>query len=55
MKRLSVLLIAAASPILGGLASAVEVTKFDRFRLWNVCLPMDLLIESLPRAHPTSA
>lgn len=49
MKRLSVLLIAAASPILVGLASAEEVTKRDRFRLWSACLPMDLLIESLPK------
>lgn len=37
-------LMLAASP---GIADEHEVTDFDRFRLWNDCKPLHLLVESL--------
>ena len=47
MKRLTVLLIAAASLVLALSAQAEKVPRLDRFRLWNNCQPMQLVVESL--------
>lgn len=47
MTRLTVLLIAAASLFLAPSAQAEEVTRLDRFQLWNNCQPMQLVVESL--------
>ena len=50
MKHSSLSLIAAASLAFAGPAWGEDVaTKYDRFKLWNDCLPMGLLIESLPK------
>ena len=47
MKRLTVSLIAAASLVLAASAWAENVTGFDRFKLWNNCQKMRLVVESL--------
>ena len=48
MRRYTVLWIAAALLLTTASASADEVSDYDRFRLWNECRPMDLLVEKLP-------
>ena len=49
MKRLTVTLIAAASLSFAGAAWGEDLSELDRFRLWNDCLPNNLLVESLPK------
>ena len=49
MKRLTVSLIASTFVLLADAASAESVTDYDRFRLWNNCQPMDLIVESLSK------
>ena len=46
MKYLTVSLLVAASCLLSGAAWAENVTRFDRFRLWDNCQPMDLIVAS---------
>ena len=48
MKRLlTVSLIAVASVVLGASAWAENVTGDDRFKLWNNCQPVNLVVEPL--------
>ncbi len=47
MKRYTCLWLIAASLITAAVASASEVTKFDRFRLWNECRPLEFKVNSL--------
>ncbi len=48
MKRLACQLIGAAALFLAATAETEEVTRLDRFKLWNDCAPMNLIVESLP-------
>ena len=48
MIRLTAPLI-GASLFLAPWAGAEEVTRYDRFRLWDNCQPMELVVESLDR------
>ena len=41
--------LAAAALFLAAPASAEEVSGVDRFRLWNACKPMHLVVEDLPK------
>jgi len=51
MKRLACQLIGGAAALLiAATAETEEVTNIDRFRLWNNCAPMDLIVEHLPDA-----
>ena len=43
-------LLLAAALLLSAPAWAEEVTDYDRFRLWNDCGPMKLVVENLPKA-----
>ena len=49
MKRLTVSLVVSTSVLLAEAASAESVTDYDRFRLWNNCQPMDLMVGSLSK------
>ena len=51
MKCLTIALVVATSVLLADAASAEGVTDYDRFRLWNNCQPMDLIVESLPKGE----
>ena len=42
-------LLLAAALLLSAPAWAEEVTDYDRFRLWNDCGPMTLVVENLPK------
>ena len=51
LKRLTVSLIVSTSVLLADSASAASVTDYDRFRLWNNCQPMDLIVGSLSKGE----
>ncbi len=45
--RVASIMIAAALALTTAPASAEEVSDYDRFQLWQYCLPTDLVIEGL--------
>ena len=47
MKRVIIVLTAAASLFLAPSAGAEKVTKYERFRLWNKCQPISLYVRNL--------
>ena len=51
MKRLTVSLVVSTFVLLADAASAEGVTDYDRFRLWNNCQPMDLIVGSLSKGE----
>jgi len=50
MKRLTVSLV-VSTLLLADAASAESVTDYDRFKLWNNCQPMDLIVGSLSKGE----
>ena len=52
MKRVIIVLTTAASLFLAQSAGAEEVTKNDRFQLWNKCQPIGLYVQNLNKKAP---